>query len=614
MSKHHQRSEKPRKLSDIRRLYELFSPKERVQVLGLFFVSLAAAMMQTFGVASIFPFINVLMSTDGIRDNQILNYLYELGGFSDELAFTKAVGIGAVIVIVLSSAISGFASWMKNHFVQYRNYSLSRRLLAVYLSKPYAFFLQRNSSELSKNILAEVTNFGNTYVFSVFELVVNSFTLLAILILLFVVNPIVTAIIIGSFSVIYGLITWYTRAGLKKSGAALLVNNKERYGSTNEALSSIKITKISHLEQYFIDRFDRAAKRFARNNLYARMVADVPNYILEAITFGGMITILVIMIGRGEDVQNVIPMVSLYAFAGYRIIPELGKIFRAITSIQHNQPFLHKIHFDLIEDQQYPSSLSQQANTSQLSDLKFTTSIELRDLAFRYENTEADTIKAINLSIPKRAIIGLAGSTGSGKTTLVDILLGLLEPTSGQILVDGQPLTQDLSFAFQKKIAYVPQEVFLIDNTIRRNIAFGFDDSSIDMARVQQVAEIAAISEFIENELPLKYDTVVGERGVRLSGGQRQRIGLARALYRNPEILVLDEATSALDGATEAHVMHGIHTIGKIETIIMIAHRLNTLKICDQIYLLENGRITDQGTYDQLIQTSEPFRHMAKVK
>jgi ATP-binding cassette subfamily C protein len=606
---------RPKQQTDLQRLLDLFSRRERIQVLVLFLVSLLAAFMQTFGVASIFPFINVLLNPGSIHDNQILQFLYQTGRFNDDMTFIRSIGYGAVIIIVLSSFVSALASWMKNHFVQYRNYSLSKRLLAVYLNKPYSFFLQRNTSELSKNVLAEITHFGNTYVFSVFDLLINSFTLLTIIILLFVVNPLVTASIIGAFGLIYGLITWYTRAGLKKSGSDLLANNAERYSSTNEALSSIKITKISHLEHYFINRFDRAAKRFAGNNFFARMVADLPNYFLEALTFGGMILILMVMINRGIEVTAVIPMVSLYAFAGYRIIPELGKVFRAITAIQHNQPILHKIHQDMIGSQQVEPKLSPATGTqANAAEIKFEHSIKLEGLTFQYENTEDDTIRGITLHIPKRSIIGLAGTTGSGKTTLVDLLLGLLEPTGGQILIDSQPLTTDQLPGWQDKIGYVPQEVFLIDNTIRRNIAFGFADDHIDFERVRQAAAIAQIQEFIEQDLPDQYETVVGERGVRLSGGQRQRIGLARAIYRNPEILVLDEATSALDGATEATVMAGIHATGKIQTIIMIAHRLNTLKVCDQIYLLESGEISAQGSYDQLIATNATFQTMAKIK
>jgi ATP-binding cassette subfamily C protein len=605
-------SESPKKPTDFYRLYHLLTRRERIDVLVLFIISFIAAFFQTFSVASVFPFINVLMDTDSIQSNQYLNFAYRVGGFSDTMSFIKALGIASVAIIVFSSTMTGFASWMKHRFVQYRNYKLSKRLLSVYLSRPYPYFLTKNSSEISKNVLTEVTHLGNNYLFNIFDLVINTLMMGLIVVLLMFVNVTVTGVIIVTFGALYGLMSYLSKAGLRKRGEEIMRLNKERYSATNEALAAIKITKVSHLEDYFIDRYDRAARASAKNNLFARIVADIPNYVLEAITFGGLILSLVILIFKGQNLQTLLPMISLYAFAGYRIIPELGRIFKSITSIHHNTPILRKI-YDEIYGVNHAAENDNKEPFSSEDKVSFNSELSFKNIFFRYSNTDVDTINHLNLTIKKKTVIGLAGPTGSGKTTLVDIMLGLLRPQSGHLEIDGRPLSDGDIWHWQNKISYVPQDVILMDDTITRNIAFGCADPEIDHERVAQVAQISAIAEFIETELPKGYSTVVGERGVRLSGGQRQRLGLARALYRNPELLVLDEATSALDGTTEMSVINGIHTMGNIQTIVMIAHRLNTLKTCDQIYLLEKGQIVDCGTYDELIERSKMFRSMAKA-
>jgi len=270
-----------------------------------------------------------------------------------------------------------------------------------------------------------------------------------------------------------------------------------------------------------------------------------------------------------------------------------------------------KIYEDMIEIVP-PKKLSSKPDTAK-PELSFNKIIKLKNVRFSYQDSSCEVINNINLTIPKNSVIGFAGPTGCGKTTLVDIILGLLKPQKGEIIIDDTEIDDDNITSWQRKIGYVPQEIYLSDDTILKNIAFGVQDKDISYKQVQYAAQIAAIDNFIENELPQKYDTVIGERGIRLSGGERQRIGLARALYRNPEVLVLDEATSSLDGTTEEYVLKAIHSAAQSRTVIMIAHRLNTLKDCDQIYILEKGRIIGQGKYEELISKNKKFREMAKM-
>jgi ATP-binding cassette, subfamily B, bacterial PglK len=317
------------------------------------------------------------------------------------------------------------------------------------------------------------------------------------------------------------------------------------------------------------------------------------------------------MIAKGESVVDFIPLLSLFAFAAYRMMPSLHRFFNALTRVYYNTAIVDKIYEDMIEIQ--PKKQSSVPSKPIKKAINFEKAIKLQDIRFCYTDSSFDIISNINLTIPKNNFIGFAGATGCGKTTLVDIILGLLTPQSGQIIVDDTPITQKNIPSWQQKIGYVPQEIYLSDDTIRKNIAFGLPNKDIDDKQVKFAAQLAALDTFVENELPNKYNTIIGERGIRLSGGQRQRIGLARALYRNPEILVLDEATSSLDGATEEAVLKAIHHAAEARTVIMIAHRLNTLKDCDQIYILEKGRIIGQGTYEELLKQSRKFREMAKI-
>jgi len=292
-------------------------------------------------------------------------------------------------------------------------------------------------------------------------------------------------------------------------------------------------------------------------------------------------------------------------------LPALNRLFGAMTRVYYNTAIVDKIYEDMIEvglhRQQKPESKNKE------TELIFRKEIKLQNIIFSYAESSYDVINGINLTIPKNHIIGLVGATGCGKTTLVDIILGLLTPQSGQIFIDKTLISDKNIKAWQRKIGYVPQEIYLSDDSVKKNIAFGLEEKDINMKQVQQVARIAALAEFVENELPKKYNTIIGERGLRLSGGQRQRIGLARALYRNPEVLVLDEATSSLDGVTEEIVLKAIQSAAKSRTVIMIAHRLNTLEDCDRIYILENGQITGQGTYLELLDKNQQFRDMAKL-
>ena len=335
------------------------------------------------------------------------------------------------------------------------------------------------------------------------------------------------------------------------------------------------------------------------------VVAMLPRYALEALAFGGIVLIVLYLLREQQDLQAIIPILGLYAFAGYRLMPSLQQIFHGLTNIRFNAAALDQLIADL------PAAGSTAVSTPAAPALRLRDSIRLRGVTFRYATAKETLFEGLDLEIRAATTVAFVGETGSGKTTLVDLILGLLRPGAGSIEIDGVPLTEENVRRWQANLGYVPQSIFLTDDTVTRNIAFGLPDEEIDREAVERAARAASIDRFIRTELPRGYETVVGERGVRLSGGQRQRIGIARALYQDPEVLVFDEATSSLDSLTEEAVLQAVHDLAGSKTILMIAHRLSTVRDCDRIFLLSGGEIVACGRYEDLVDSSPAFQALA---
>ncbi len=596
--------------SMVRKLYEIFTPQERIQALLIFFAGLITAFAQMTGVFSVFPFINVAMNPTSIQTNRWLAFAYTTFSFSSPGEFMVALGIAVVILVILSNGITALTMWAKTRFVLNRNYTFSNRLLAVYLGRPYAFFLNSNSSDLGKNVLSEINQLTTSFLMPLFEAMINILILAVIVFMLFSVNPAVTVLTIGFLGTVYGTLNFFLKVRLKRMGAERMEANKKRFRAATEALSSIKISRVIGAEPFFLDRFAENSRKFADLNVFAKVAGQLPSYLMESIVFGGLILFVVLALVRGGEVSSVVPLVSLYAFAGKRLIPALQQIYASVTQIYYNKAILDRLYQDLVSDEQHDLFPKEGGEGKELP---FRHRILLENIRFRYPEGERNVIDGLDIEIPRESVVGLVGTTGSGKTTLVDIILGLHIPKEGRMLIDDTPVAPANIRAWRRKIGYVPQDIYLSDDTVTRNIAFGIPDDRIDEEQVRRAARIAALDDFIQT-LPEQYGSVIGERGVRLSGGQRQRIGLARALYRSPEVLVLDEATSSLDGATEEAVLNAIRSASKAKTVIMIAHRLNTLKDCDVIYMLEKGRISASGTYEGLLLENREFMRMAKVE
>lgn len=562
---------------------------------------LIMALLDMVGVASIIPFIAVVTNPDLVEANVILKYLFETSkkfGVENIQQFLLVLGGLVFLILVFSLTFKAFTTYFSLRFVQMREYSIGKRLIEGYLRQPYSWYLNKHSAELGKNILSEVGVVISTGLRPLIDLIANSVVTLSLTILLVIVDPKLMFIVSCSLGLTYGLIYWFTSKFLKIIGKERTEQNQLRFLAINEVFGAIKEIKVAGLEKNYIKRFSDSAAVFATNNSYALSIEQVPRYILEAIAFGGIMLVILYLMSQTGSFNDALPIISVYVFAGYRLMPALQMIYRSVTLLTYSQTALGTLVKNFKELEQ--EKLSEDKNF-----VFFNKTITLKNINYSYPSSSREVLKNINFAIPAKTTVGLIGTTGSGKTTMVDIILGLLEAQKGTLEVDGNLITKKNARSWQRSIGYVPQHIYLSDDTVAANIAFGLNDQDIDQEAVEKASKLANLHLFVTEELPKKYQTKVGERGVRLSGGERQRIGIARALYHNPQLLILDEATSALDSQTEAAIMDAVNTLSKNITIILIAHRLTTLSKCDNIIKLKKGEIIDQGKFDRMIDIKE---------
>ena len=592
----------------------LLTPPEKKQGLWVFVLVMGMAILETAGVASIMPFLAVLGNPQMLETNVVLKAVYTHAqglGISTPDDFLIALGVGAFVLTVVSAAYRIFTHYVLNRFIEMRRHSISARLLETYLRQPYEFFLDRHSGDMSKTILSEVDLFIQNVFRPAYNMVAYSLVLVALSTLLVLVNPWVAVLALGLMSALYVLIYVVLRERLSRLGRVLVSCNKERFMATGEALGGIKDIKLLGREQSYLSRFEGPSKDFAATKASNQTFSQVPQQLIEVVILGAMLLLSVVLLMTSGGVQSnalgaALPVLGLYAFVALRIKPAVQYMYQGFASLRYGQKAVDNLYADMHPDNA-PEPFPEQAPIA----LKAKSLIALKHLSYTYPKATKSALIDLNLDIPVGSSVGLVGSTGAGKTTVVDVVLGLLRPTKGAITVDGNPVTDEQIRAWQRSLGYVPQDIFLTDTSVAENIALGIPKTQIDQEQVERCARMAQVHEFIANELPDQYETLVGERGVRLSGGQRQRIGIARALYHNPEVLVFDEATSALDTVTERAVMEAIDALAHQKTIILIAHRLSTVKNCDQIVLLEKGQIKEKGKFEELAQSNNQFREMA---
>jgi len=588
-------------------LFEILSPRDRKKLVFVFFGILFTGIWEVIGIGSIMPFITLASNPDVIRTNKYLNWVYAYFGFHDTVDFLFAFGIGVVVLLIVSNGSRALVDYAIKRFAAFRQHFISKALLRRYLNQPYLFFLNQNSADLAKNILSEVWTLVNNVLIPGLEMLSRAVISLFIIGLLIAVDPILAISMATIISSIYAAIYLVARKKLERIGRERLKLNGVRYKIVSEAMGGIKDVKLLGKERVFVDNFEDPSRKFALHTTMSDIIADLPKYALETVAFCSILFIILYLILFKGDFQQIVPLVGLYAFAAYRLMPSLQFVFRGSVKIKSHVSVIELLHRHLYDVGGPERSIAENS-----AKMPFASSIRIESMNFSYPNTADPVLKDVDFTIRCNTSVGFVGATGCGKTTLVDIILGLLSPESGTISIDGTALTPENLRSWQNNLGYVPQTIYLSDDTIMKNIAFGIPDGEIDRAAVERAAVMANIHGFITKELPEGYGTVVGERGIRLSGGQRQRIGIARALYHDPSVLILDEATSALDGRTENVIMEAIQAMAHKKTLVMIAHRLTTVKECDAIHLLDKGRIVDSGTFDELFERNEYFRQMAK--
>jgi ABC-type multidrug transport system fused ATPase/permease subunit len=410
----------------------------------------------------------------------------------------------------------------------------------------------------------------------------------------------------------FALVQLLVRRRLTRLGETRRRSVRTRFRIVQEALGGAKDVKVLGLEEQFLTRFQEPARAIARTTIRFDLISKTPPMAMQALLFGGMLLVVIYLMTSYGDFDSVLPLVALYAFAGYRLLPAIQNVSTNMSALRYREPAVNSLKKELDEAPPPPTKNEREASLRERVSLD--RAILLENVSYSYPSAARPAVRNLTLRIEANTTVALVGPTGSGKSTTADIILGLLRPQNGALRIDERVIDRTLESAWRRIVGYVPQQIFLVDGTVAQNIAFGMPTESIDQEAVERAARIANLHDFIVNEMPDGYATAIGERGVRLSGGQRQRIGIARALYRDPAVLIMDEATSALDNLTEHAVMEAVHHLSRRKTIILIAHRLSTVRDCDCIHMLENGELTGSGTYDELVEQHERFRAMAGAR
>ena len=593
---------------NLKRLWQLLTPKERRKFFLVLGMVMMMAALEAVGVVSIMPFLAVLGNPDIVTEQPLLLRVYEALGFERPQQFILALGLVSVAIVGASSLFKSVTLHVLNRFANLERHSISSRLLATYLRQPYSFFLSRNSADLSRSLLSEVDQLISNILQPAIQMFAHGVVLLAMVLLLLVYDAALALTVAVIVAVLYAVIYASVRGILGRIGPDRVKANAERFHTAAEVFGAIKEVKVSGSTEAFLQRFNGPSRRMSRHLATNDTLSQVPLYLVEATGYAGLIAIAVFLAMRGDNLGQVLPVLGLYGFAAYRMLPAAQIIYRSFARMRFGASALEHIHRDLMLQVPEP----RRTGEPEPLPLPLQDRLDLHSVSYAYPGqSEFPALRNISVTLRANTTVGIVGATGSGKSTLVDLLLGLMPPATGTVRIDGEPLTGTNLRAWQRSIGYVPQQIYIADTSVAENIAFGVRPEAIDHEAVQRAARAAQIHEFVTTELPAGYGTQVGERGVRLSGGQRQRIGIARALYHDPTVLILDEATSALDNVTERAVMAAIRSVSGQKTILMIAHRLSTVQTCDKILLLDHGILTAEGTYEELTEHSPQFRTMA---
>lgn len=576
----------------LHKLRMIFPKKERRYFILLFFLILISTLFDFLGVSLILPLVNLLINPAAMerqRWYRIFTAIIPAGDRNTELLILVLIIIG---VYILKNLFAIYMSVVQNVFVTRNQLATSARMLDCYMRKPYTFHLQHNTAEIIRGINTDV---GNAYGLVTNLLTVFSSLLISILLVLYLIAVdfrLTVSVVVGLliYSAIYFLLV---RKKLRKAGQAARNLNMSMFKTIHQATGGIKEIKLMGREQFFVDSYRASSDAFVRSYRTYSILSNVPKHLVEILCVGGVLGLVAFKIAARQDLSSIVGSLSAFAVASIRLMPSVNKINNNINTISYRMPGLNAV-CEVIDENwnrdEDPSPAGVPENTQ--SPDRHPADILVEHLSFAYPESDSNVLNDVNLAVKGGSSVGIIGVTGSGKSTLVDLILGLLEPQQGRILYGGESIRENYG-QWQSRIGYIPQSIYLADESIRANVAFGIPAERIDEARVWQALEQAQLADFVREQKD-GLDTVIGERGVRISGGQRQRVGIARALYNDPDILFLDEATSALDTETERAVMESVHRLSGEKTCIIIAHRLSTLEGCDAVYRVADGNVVPE--------------------
>jgi ABC-type multidrug transport system fused ATPase/permease subunit len=589
-------------------IWSVLTSRQRRWMLGAQILSIVMAFSTVAGIASITPFFAALGDPNLIDHAPQLHWLYDLG-FSSRRSFTVALGFAFMAVVLLANLINFFGSSVMTRLALSIGTDLQSILFGEYLSRPYIFHARTHSAVLFNNVMFEITRATNEILQNAFLLVTNTVTALFIIVSVMLLNPAVAIAMIVALAGGYALIYFAVRNRLLRAGeiqSRLLI---EQTKIVNESLAAIKEILVLRIQNIFRGRFERSSRAFAGAAAHTQLVSQSPRRVMECVAVAGLV-LVALLAGSGQDGGGAwLGQLTFIGFAAYRLLPALQQAFVSVVRIRAD----HAGFASILPDLRLARARTYAGAAADCSwQERPRREIRLKEVSFRYEPHRPLAVGGVTMCIPARAAVGFVGANGSGKTTLVDLIAGLLVPGFGQIEIDGIAVDGANRAAWQSRIAYVPQNICLLDTSIAQNIALGVSAAAIDRKQLAMAAQLAQLDEFV-GTLPDGYDHPVGERGIMLSGGQRQRIGIARALYTNASVLILDEATNALDGLTEQELVATILRLRGRYTIILIAHRLSSVRACDVIFEIDRGKIVGSGTYVELIRNSETFRRLVNA-
>ena len=572
-----------------KKLSYIFSKRDKYKIALLLCIMVAGSFLELLGVAVFQPFVNIIMMPDSIQENPYLARIYQMFGCSTTESFLTVVALGIIVIYVVKNVYL----WVEQDLILKFTYGvqqkLSTRLLTTYLAEPYTFHLNKNIAELQRSMQEDTTMFTQVLMHTL-QLIAEVVVCVVLGVYLFSVSNSITVVIVGLLILCVILFTKLTKRFTEELGKQGQIYKGKLYQWVNQSLGGVKEVKVLNREEFFTSSYKKYYRLYITGVRINRLLSITPKYMVEAVCMTGLLIAIIIKLNFGHgELENFIPQLATFAVAAFRLLPSVGRINEHVNNILYAVPSVDLIYGDLkgIEDYQ------EEKGEEEGREWNFERAISAKHVTYAYPNTDTNVLEDANCVIPKGKTVAFIGSSGAGKTTMADIILGLLAPQRGKILVDDIDVFKNLTM-WHHQIGYIPQVIYLSDDTIRNNIAFGIHEDQIDEEAVRTALKKAQLAEFVDT-LPDGLDTIVGDRGVRLSGGQRQRIGIARALYHDPEILVLDEATSALDNETETAVMEAIESLQGSKTMIIIAHRLTTIQNADIIYEVGDGKVTERS-------------------